>query len=116
MILPPIKVDEEVDNVIALKTPFKRQEPERQFQTVPLSGCQHWAGQVTYQIDEKLADVTCGGCGVKLNPMWVLSQLMGKESRYARYRDDYQDEMKRLSERRRTKCRKCGEMTAISDK
>jgi hypothetical protein len=114
MILPPIILDEEADNVVELNAPFKRREQARQFERVPLGKCLHYAGQVTYQIDEKLADVTCGGCGEKLNPMFVLAQLMNRESRYAQFRAEYQEEMKRLNERSRTKCQHCGEMTRIS--
>ncbi len=117
MIFPPITIDgEDSGNVVALNAPFKQHEPERQFERVPSAGCLHFAGMVTYQVDEKFAEVTCGGCGEKLNPMWVLGQLMSRESRYAQFRDGYQEEMKRLSERSRTKCRHCGEMTPISAK
>jgi len=114
MIFPPITLNPEGGNVIPLNATFKKVETERQFKAVPHSACQHYSEFVTYVIDEKLAEVTCGGCGEKLNAMWVLGQLMNKESRHARFRETYQAEMKRLRERSRTKCRHCGEMTTIS--
>ena len=65
-------------------------------------------------VDERKTEVTCADCGEKLNPIWVLSQLANKESGWFRSRDRYQDEMKRLEERSRTRCQKCGYMTRIS--
>jgi hypothetical protein len=64
---------------------------------------------VTYIIDEAAAEVECSNCKAKLNPMWVLARLAHHETRYR-----YQEEMKRLSERTRTKCDNCGHMTRIS--
>lgn len=46
--------------------------------------------------------------------MFVLKMLMQAESRWNQTRESYQEEMKRLRERSRTKCQHCGQMTRIS--
>lgn len=65
-------------------------------------------------VDKEKAEVECGGCGEKLNPMWVLVQLCGRDRRFHEGHRRYHEEMKRLSERSRTKCHHCGQMTRIS--
>ena len=81
-------------------------------QPVPYSHCQHLF--TSFEIDIKAAKCTCKKCGETVSPMFVLEQLMKTESRWMQTRAAYQDEMKRLAERSRTKCRHCGEMTGIS--
>ncbi|WP_232341271.1 hypothetical protein [Burkholderia pseudomallei] len=66
------------------------------------------------QQPEPRDEVTCADCKEKLNPMWVLKQLSQAEHRYHELHARYHDELKRLSERSRTKCQHCGEMTRIS--
>lgn len=113
MILPPIPIDGETENVVQLKTSFKSPVPEERFLArVPTNTCAHWNGP--FLVDEKAAQVTCGKCGEKLNPMWVLGQLVQKENRWHEHFARYQEEMQRLGERSRTKCQHCGEMTRIS--
>lgn len=68
----------------------------------------------SYIVDEKLAEVECGKCGAKLNPMWVLAQIAGQDRRLHEAAARYQDEQKRLAERSRTKCQHCHQMTRIS--
>lgn len=68
----------------------------------------------TYIVDTKLAEVECGKCGAKLNPMFVLQQIAAEDQRMATARDRYQEEQKRLAERTRTKCDHCHKMTRIS--
>ncbi|SDV49254.1 hypothetical protein SAMN05216551_107187 [Chitinasiproducens palmae] len=75
--------------------------------------CAHVHG---FTVDESLEQVTCRTCGERLNPMWVLSQLCNSETRWRQSREQYQDEMKRLKERSRTKCEHCGKMTRISNR
>jgi predicted nucleic acid-binding Zn ribbon protein len=70
--------------------------------------------KVTYLIREGETEVECSGCGTKLDPMWVLRKLAAHDSQYYRARERYQEEMKRLNERSRTKCEHCGHMTRIS--
>lgn len=83
--------------------------------------CDHisyWTGRtfadVTYLIREGETEVECGNCNTKLEPMWVLRRLANKEAQWNRTRERYREEMKRLSERSKTKCEACGHMTRIS--
>jgi hypothetical protein len=69
-----------------------------------------------YLIDEKLAEVECGTCHARLNPMHVLGELARQETQWHNYRRSYHDQLQRLRERSRTKCEKCGQMTRISDR
>ena len=103
------------DEVTRLPVKFKRHDEEVVLQRVQLVSqfptCNHYG---SYIVDEAEAEVTCGRCGEKLNPMWVLQQLANKEHQWHRVREQYQEEMKRLDERSRTKCQHCGKMTSIS--
>lgn len=67
-----------------------------------------------YLIREGETEVECGLCSTKLDPMFVLKRLAHEETKWDRDRRSYQEEMKRLSERRRTKCDNCGKMTRIT--
>lgn len=100
------------DDSNIIKLPVKKKEQdERYLKNVVVGDCFHRSG---FTIDETLENVTCNACGEKLNPMWVIRQLASEENRWHSARQRYQDEMKRLKERSRTKCRHCGEMTPIS--
>lgn len=86
-------------------------------------GCNHrWTvnGSKTvhasYTIREGETEVECTLCGTKLDPMFVLKVLATEETKWQNSRQRYHDEMKRLSERTRTKCDHCGNMTRISRK
>lgn len=80
---------------------------------VPKPGkCSHF--QVPYIVDPSAAEVECGKCHEKLNPMWVLGQLANTDRRMAAAHEHYQEEQKRLAERRRTMCQHCKKMTRIS--
>ncbi|WP_230681553.1 hypothetical protein [Burkholderia vietnamiensis] len=83
---------------------------ERVLQTVLTHKCWHRR----FIVDEQAEKVLCADCKEPLNPMWVLVQLSNQETRYHALHDRYQDELKRLKERSRTKCRHCGNMTPIS--
>ena len=74
--------------------------------------CKCWHRR--FLVDEKAAEVECADCHEKLNPMWVLTQLSYQENRWHELHARYQDEMKRLAERQKTKCQHCGQMTRIS--
>lgn len=105
------------DNVKKLPVRFKEPVPGertlvRPYEVMKDGGCSHFLTH--YIVDEKLAEVECGTCGAKLNPMWVLGQLANMDRRYEEAATRYQEEMKRLSERELTKCRHCGKMTRIS--
>lgn len=83
--------------------------------------CNHmwfWANSrmvnVTYLIRTGETEVECSNCATRLDPMWVLTRIANEESQWNRSRERYQDEMRRLSERSRTKCDNCGHMTRIT--
>jgi len=109
--------DDPDDNVKRLPVRFKKPVPEDRtlvnpFEVAARFKCLHV--MVGYVIDPSAAEVECGGCGEKLNPMWVLGQLVTADRRFAESQARYQDEQKRLAERQRTKCYHCGKMTRIS--
>lgn len=105
------------DKIKRLPVKFKPQVPEertlvRPYEVAKFGGCLHlFCG---YVVDEALAEVECGKCGAKLNPMWVLQRLANEDRRMAESQERYQDEQRRLAERSRTKCDHCGKMTRIS--
>lgn len=68
----------------------------------------------SYLIREGETEVECSLCGTKLDPMFVLRILAHEESKWMETRKHYQEEMRRLRERERTKCNHCGKMTRIS--
>jgi hypothetical protein len=70
--------------------------------------------RAAYQIREGETEVECTLCKTRLDPMFVLRLLATEETTWLRSRDRYIEEMKRLSERSRTKCQHCGRMTEIS--
>lgn len=110
MNFPPIDVSGE--NILAL--PVKPREPvgERFLVEVPYAQCQHYRGP--FEVDERAGKCKCLTCGGEVSPMFVLKHLMQQESQWMRTREAYLGEMKRLDERSKTKCRKCGQMTEIS--
>lgn len=74
--------------------------------------CGHLFAQ--YLVDPSEAQVECGRCGEKLNPMWVLHQLAIRDRRMAEAQKASKAAQERLEERTRTKCNHCGKMTRIS--
>lgn len=70
--------------------------------------CQH---RGSFTLDADAGKCFCDDCNGEVSPMFVLDQLMKEESRWMRTRSAYRDEMKRLAERSRTKCEKCGQIT-----
>lgn len=75
------------------------------------SKCHH---EGPFLVDERAAEVECGRCGEKLNPMWVLNRLAREETHWHRQREAYHERLKQLEKRTRTKCYHCGQMTPIS--
>ncbi len=69
---------------------------------------------VHYYVNPAEAEVTCGKCKTKLNPMWVLGQLANGDRRYAESQRAAKAAQARLDERSRTKCEHCKRMTRIS--
>jgi hypothetical protein len=94
--------------------PVKRHDTnhERVLTEVHYTPCYHQR----FLIDPTLAEVTCADCKEKIDPIHALRQLARKENRYHELHARYHDELRRLAERSRTKCRHCGKMTPISEK
>jgi hypothetical protein len=120
------EASEEGGKVTAIPVKFK-DPPSGEGPTLKLvkygDGCNHmWAFRgsqklgASYIIREGETEVECGLCGTRLNPMFVLSRLAGEETRWHQARANYQNEMKRLKDRSRTKCEHCDRMTRISRK
>lgn len=70
--------------------------------------------RVTYLIRKGETEVECGGCGTRLDPMFVLNLMANAETDWLRTRELYIEEMRRLDGRKATKCQHCGQMTRIS--
>lgn len=99
------------DDVV--KFPKRKKEQSESFLVaVPYSKCQHYDGP--FEVDEHGGKCKCLKCGDEVTPIFVLMRLMNKESNWMRTRAGYQEEMKRLNERSRTKCQHCGQLTRIS--
>jgi hypothetical protein len=79
---------------------------------VPHTSCQHY--DAPFEVDVDAGSCRCLRCGGTVTPIFVLEQLMKAESGWRRTREAYQDEMRRLAERSRTKCERCGHLTRIS--
>lgn len=102
----PVKFKAPTPQERTVVRPFEVRRPEPCLHS-PLLGA-------TYIVDEKLAEVECGKCGAKLNPMWVLAEIARNDRRMQEAAIRYQDEQRRLAERQRTKCEHCERMTRIS--
>jgi hypothetical protein len=107
----------EEDNIKKLPVSFKKRAPEdrtvvRPWEVGRPAACSHL--MATYLIRDGEAEVECGRCGTRLDPMWVLAKIATEDRRWAESQARYQEEQKRLAERKRTKCDHCGAMTRIS--
>ena len=71
--------------------------------------CKH--GQ--FLVDPEKAEVECGYCGEKLNPMYVLEKLCSEESRFTRERKRYIAILREFKKKSRCKCKHCGKFTDI---
>lgn len=80
----------------------------------PYEKCCHFGA--SFEVDIDAGDCKCLRCGERVAAIFVLQQLMHDESRWMKARQAYQAEMKRLKDRRRTKCEHCHQMTRISDR
>jgi Zn finger protein HypA/HybF involved in hydrogenase expression len=111
-------LDEPIDisgaNIAQLPVKYKRPvEGERFLAPVAHGTCSHWG---PFEIDIKGDKCRCLKCGEPVGAMYVLERLMHQESQWMQTMARYQDEMKRLDERQRTKCQHCGQMTRVSHK
>ena len=75
----------------------------------PFRGCQHKRAIV----DPKLLELECADCHVKLNPIQFLVMLAGTEAAYEWKQESLRQQQKKLDDRRRCRCTKCGEWTEI---
>lgn len=100
----------QIDNVTELPVKRRTTSTERVLTEVRSYACRH----TRFVVDEKLEQVECADCKERLSPIYALLQLCRQETRYHELHARYQDELKRLGERSRTKCRHCGQMTPIS--
>lgn len=73
-------------------------------------GCQHQH----VEVDERLAEVLCVDCKVKLNPIWVLTMLSREDDRLRDRWAGMRAEIRLLGERMRTKCRHCDKFTPVT--
>ena len=66
-----------------------------------------------FKVDTELDYVECGICGEHLNPMFVLSQLCGREARANKHYDYLVDIAEKTANKLRCKCEHCQRMTKI---
>lgn len=90
----PVKKREVGENVLTVVHSYKCRHPH-------------------FEVDEKLAEVTCRACGEKMNPMWVLVQIAHDERRLADRLLSLRTECRLLEGRVKTKCEHCKKMTRI---
>lgn len=77
----------------------------------PKQPCSHT--RCSYRIRDGEAEVECGGCGTRLDPMFVLKQLAMEDSLWRQRREAAAQIAKEREQRVRTKCQHCGQMTRI---
>lgn len=104
---------------IKFKTPPSEDGP--MLEIVRGGACDHryrWVNgkmrNANFLIREGETEVECGLCGTRVDPMFVLRIMATEETTWQHSRKRYQDEMKRLEERKATKCEHCDRMTRIS--
>ena len=108
--------EEMPDNVRPLGVKFRERAPDDRVLVEPheVPGapvCNHLFA--TYTVSEADAEVTCGRCNGKVNPMWVLVQLAREDRRMHATQQAAKRASERHAERSRTKCDHCGRMTRI---
>ncbi len=101
-------IDDQGGNVTKLPT-AKRPKPDAAFEIVHSYKCQHGK----FLVDEKKAEVECGLCHEKLNPIWVLLALAREDARLRDHWSQMKAELALMGERVRTKCDNCGKITRI---
>lgn len=78
----------------------------------PATKCSHTLASFT--VDLQAGKCWCRDCGEEVSPLFVLHELMQKESRWSRAREQHRRDLERLEKRSRTQCDHCGKMTRIS--
>ena len=84
-------------------------EPNAPLQVVHSYQCQHGA----FLVDEKAAEVTCGRCKEKLNPIWVLMQIAMDDRRLRDHWSTMRAEIELMKPKLQTKCKHCQKLTPI---
>lgn len=96
-------------NVTILPTSKRAKVEAPPLEVVHSYKCRHG----NFLVDEKKAEVECGICHEKLNPMWVLVEI-ATQDRILRDRwAGMKAEVELMKPKLRTKCKHCGEMTPI---
>lgn len=96
------------DKVVTLPT-AKRPKPDAALEVVHSYKCQHGH----FLVDEKAAEVECGLCHEKLNPMWVLGRIAHDDWRLRERWASMKAEVDLLAPKLRAKCKHCGKMTPV---
>lgn len=104
------------ENVTPLGVKFRPPPPEERtiahpYEVGRIGQCNHLF--TTYLVSPSEAEVTCGKCDAKLNPVWVLGQLAQKDHQWHAQRRAAERAREVRAERQRTKCDHCGRMTRI---
>jgi len=116
-------MDDPDDKISRLPVNFKEQPKGVSLEVIDnrydRKGCDHrnipgTLNPVTYYIRTGETEVECSHCGTRLDPMFVILRLARKEMQWHETRQHYIEEMKRLADRKSTKCNNCGKMTRIS--
>lgn len=84
-------------------------EPHGPLEVVHSYECQH--GE--FQVDEKAAEVTCGRCKAKLNPIWVLMQIATNDRILRDRWSTMRAEIELMKPKTQTKCKHCQKLTPI---
>lgn len=110
-----MKVEDDTD-VVKLPVRFRKPAVEDRVLVVPFevpgpAQCDHL--MATYIVNQREAEVECGRCRTRLNPMWVLGQLATADRRMAETRNAAAAADAARRERQRCKCQHCGKMTRI---
>lgn len=100
--------------MLRIVDPYDRDECNHRFYFVDNGSRSRRMRNVQYLIRQGETEVECGHCGTRLDPMFVLKVLATEETQWEQTRAVYQEEMKRLESRQRTKCEHCDKMTRIS--
>ena len=66
-----------------------------------------------WYVDETLAEITCGICQQKLNPIWCLVEQAKTERRLKWHLEKLQAMVKKTENKLRCKCLHCGKITKI---
>lgn len=97
-------------------TPFPRRKkgaPRGPLEVVhQYGGCQH----AHMELCEKKAEVTCGDCGEKLNPIWVLMRIATDDRMLTDRWAGMKAELRLMGERTRVKCRHCQRFTPVGSR